>query len=148
MKPDSEDFTQLRRLLALKRHEQPPPGYFDRFSGEVLARIRAGDTGDAVEDAWFARFWALIEAKPVFAGAFGAALCVLLISGIVNTDEPDAVAAPLMSEHVTTAAPMPEQPVILVADQMSGPDLTTNPVESLEALFDLSPSVQPVLFGR
>jgi len=70
MNSESENFDQLRRLLALKRHEQPPPGYFDGFSGKVTARIRAGEQGEgAFERTWYYRCWKLLEAQPVFAGA-------------------------------------------------------------------------------
>src|SRR5262245_46927882 len=88
MNPDSENFEQLRRLLALKRHEQPPPGYFEGFSREVIVRIRTGDQGGRdYEGTWWQRFRALLEAKQVFAGAFGATVCVVLISGVLNSEK-------------------------------------------------------------
>src|SRR5580765_528 len=88
MNSENENFEQLRRMLAVKRHEQPPPGYFHNFSGQVIARIKAGERGDKIFDkSLLGRFWAMLEAKPVFAGAFGAAVCAVLISGIVNSEE-------------------------------------------------------------
>jgi hypothetical protein len=92
MTPDHEDFEQLRRLLALKRHEQPPPGYFNSFSQQVLARIRAGELGadTAPWERWLTsplqRLWLTFETKPVLAGVFGAAVCALLISGVVYSE--------------------------------------------------------------
>src|ERR1051326_8949810 len=87
MNPDSENFEALRRLLALKRHEVPPPGYFDKFSREVIARIKAGDDGERKPEGWIHRLWAALEAKPIFAGAFGAAVCTVLVSGILNSED-------------------------------------------------------------
>src|SRR5262245_44007362 len=116
MNSESENFEQLRRLLALKRHEIPPPGYFDRFSGQVMSRIRAGEQGEgAFERTWYFRFWKLIEAQPVFAGAFGAAICAVLISGIVNSEESSvATVGPIDVQ----AVPMPQAPAL--ADNASG----------------------------
>ncbi len=45
MNENNKNFDELKRLLKLKRHEIPPPGYFNNFSGEVISRIRAGETG-------------------------------------------------------------------------------------------------------
>jgi hypothetical protein len=91
MVPQQDDFQQLRRLLVLKRYEQPPPGYFNRFSGNVIARIRAGEhrlETNSVEDwfaqvPWLRRFWSMLDTKPVFAGAFGLGVCALLLAGLV-----------------------------------------------------------------
>jgi len=100
MYPDSENFDQLRRLLVLKRHEQPPPGYFHHFSVHVMARIEAGDRAEDSsslerflwEAPWLQRFWTALEAKPVFAGALGIAICAMLLAGVIYS-LPDSDAA-------------------------------------------------------
>ena len=80
-------------MLALKRHEQPPPGYFNHFSGQVVARIKAGERVDESvldrlfwEAPWIQRLWAALEAKPILAGAFGATVCGLLIFGVIYSE--------------------------------------------------------------
>src|ERR1041385_1827449 len=100
MKRDSEnenEFEAVRRLLALKRHEQPPPRYFNDFSSRVIARIEAGERAED-DVGWWQRFWAFMETKPAFSGAFGAAVCAVLISGMLATGE---------SEQVIGSAPAP-----------------------------------------
>jgi hypothetical protein len=89
MNPDSENFDSIRQLLALKRHEVPPPGYFDRFSRDVMARIKVGETGGAVgaDFSWFQRLLSMFDVKPVFAGAFGTAVCAFLISGVISSEQ-------------------------------------------------------------
>ena len=108
MSQNSQDFESLRRLLALKRHEQPPPGYFNHFSSQVIARIKAGDRAEenAVERLfweapWLQRLWAAIETKPILSGAFGAAVCALLIGGIIYSEKADV--QPFIPEAETTA---------------------------------------------
>ena len=110
---DSENFDQLRRLLALKRYEQPPPGYFQNFPGRVIARIRAGERAEessAVwrlfwEAPWLQRVWAAIETKPILAGAVGVAACLLLLAGVVySTENADSVPAPYVASQAMEAS--------------------------------------------
>jgi hypothetical protein len=109
MSPESENFEQLRRLLVLKRYEQPPPGYFHHFSREVIVRIKAGDKGESVtaawwswEGSWLQRAWAAVESRPALAGAFGVAVCGFFAAGALLTDNPDANA----DLQVANALPM------------------------------------------
>ena len=111
MNQDTENFEQLRRLLKLKRYEQPPPRYFSDFSSQVIARIKLGEQGEdsAVigrllwEAHWLQRIWAAFEAKPVLAGAFGLAMCAFLITGVIYSEKGDV--QPVALIPVTDAVP-------------------------------------------
>ena len=89
-----QDFEKLQRMLKLKRHEQPPPRFFNNFSTIVTARIRAGATDKKIETfedvvsqaPWLHRIWMAIEGRPAVSGLFAAAVCGLLIAGIYMVD--------------------------------------------------------------
>lgn len=142
MNGDPENFESLRRLLAWKRHEQPPPGYFNDFSRRVIARIETGEQG-ADRAGWFTwlqRFWLALQARPAFAGAFGAAVCAFLVVGMVGSEEapivtyrPDSVPGQVVlgtSAHSGSAADAPGGLPMLAP--------STNSQESLAALFNQS----------
>lgn len=92
---DSENFEQLRRLLAVKRHEQPPPGYFHSFSREVIVRIKAGELGDsetkwwAFDGSWLHWLWAGFERRPVLAGGVGLAFCGFFFAATLISESGD-----------------------------------------------------------
>ncbi|MDD5140352.1 MAG: hypothetical protein PHY43_08865 [Verrucomicrobiales bacterium] len=93
MNENDNNFESLRRLLAQKRHELPPPGYFNSFSGQIIARIRAGEAKSpltATETPWFLKLLQAFELKPAFAGAFASALSLLLVFGIIYAERPDS----------------------------------------------------------
>jgi hypothetical protein len=80
MKADPENFEAVRKLMALKRHEVPPPGYFERLSGTIIARIELGD-GNLT-------FWERIltdfTLRPAFAYAFVLAACGALATSVYS----------------------------------------------------------------
>jgi hypothetical protein len=78
---ETENFEKLRKLLTLKRHEQPPPRYFHNFSNNVLARLNASE-GDS-ESQWLLNFWHGLMQRPVLSGALGASAFGLLLFGLV-----------------------------------------------------------------
>ena len=139
---EQENFDSLRRLLALKRHEQPPPRYFQNFSGHVIARIRAGERVDrsgfweslSWEAPWLQRLWGSFESKPILAGALGMAVCGLLVSGIALSEK-------AVTPNVTTLTGTGSQmPVDIALQSTPNPQgLTTlgvAPDQSSTALFD------------
>ena len=154
MNENENNFESLRRLLALKRHEIPPPGYFNDFSRQVMSRIRAGETAESEEFAgssWLLRFLQVFEAKPAFVGAFASSLCLLLLLGIVYAERPDgtpktsllaSVAQPAVSLADATS------PVFSPSSVPTGLMVSTNPVLSLEPVASLfgqqNPLAQPV----
>lgn len=101
MSENDNNFEALRRLLALKRHEIPPPGYFEDFSGNVIARIRAGEGVQKLP--WLLRFLQVFEAKPAYPVALASSLCVLLLFGIVNVEQNPEIASPPWGKTDSTA---------------------------------------------
>jgi hypothetical protein len=115
MKPSSEHDDRLLKLLALKRHERPPPGYFEHFSSGIIARLNAGEGkqcgwwDDIFEEAlWLKRLWSAFEAKPVLAGTFGVVVCGLVVSGILYSqklDQASATSSPPVGQSLLTGTP-------------------------------------------
>lgn len=146
MNQDTENFDQLRILLKLKRYEQPPPGYFNRFSGQVIARIKLGERGEDSagierllwEAPWLQRIWAAFEAKPVLAGVFGLAVCGLLISGVIYSEKGDVQpvafipVAPSVANSAEVASAMAQYHPLLARPTPIEAS-STNPVSALQA---------------
>jgi hypothetical protein len=105
MSAESENFRELRRLLAVKRYEQPPPGYFNGFNRQVIARIEAGERGggDSLlevlfgQGSWLLRLWSSFGTKPILAGAFGITVCSVLIAGVAYSDRSDSGSVPTLA---------------------------------------------------
>ena len=95
MSPSQDDFGQLRRLLASKRYEQPPPGYFNHFSDRVIARIEVEEFSG--RSNWWDWLMEKLEAKPILACAYGMAVSSLLLVGFRFSDifDPNVAEAPL-----------------------------------------------------
>lgn len=81
MKPAPPDFSRLQKLLAVKRHEQPPPGYLDRLPGQITARLRA--EAAAAPEPWWRQLLASFHTKPAWAIAFSCLALGALTTGIL-----------------------------------------------------------------
>jgi len=138
MEDQGENFDQLRRLLTLKRHEVPPPGYFNRLPGKVINRIcmereakrRNAYTKFDAEAPWLTKLWRRLAGRPVFAGGFSAALCSLILAGIFLAEKPAQkpnpqaqrpVVNPFIADFGPGAAPVAmDKPSSLAATNLSG----------------------------
>lgn len=161
MNESEPNFESLRRLLALKRHETPPPGYFNNFSRQVIARVRAGEAEVLASPSeqlfgsisWWFKLLQSLETRPVFAGTFATMLCSLLLFGTITimAQRPESVSQAILQpppQDVTplvasATSPALSQPVnqFLIADN------STNPVVNFSSpSFGPSPALQPVGF--
>lgn len=142
-----EDFEQLRKLLKLKRYEQPPPRYFNDFSQRVIARLEAADSeraGFLTSDArWARRLVRMLEHNPIFAGGFGVAVCTLLIYGVLSFQYIDRTSVAMMGDdgnatHATLVSKVSSTPFTSSMD----PKLATN-IAGASPFGSLSLSAQP-----
>jgi hypothetical protein len=160
MNENENNFEALRRLLTLKRHEMPPPGFFNGFSDQVIARIRAGEAGNMHTAAkrvsgtsWLSNFLQLFEFKPAFAGAFASALCLLLIFGIVYADRPDSGPQPFLTNTDSSGASFAAVTPAAMPSENYAADLmaSNNPATSLQPVASFlgseSAFAQPVSFS-
>ena len=157
MNESENDFESLRRALALKRHEIPPPGYFNDFSRHVISRIRAGEVEQPTMFAlpsWLLSFFQILDAKPAYVGSIACSLCLLLLFGIVYVERPDATLKPTV--FATMSAPSlslaeANGSDLAVSPQPTGLMVTTNPVLSLQPAASVfgqpSPLAQPQTVG-
>lgn len=75
-----QDTRNLLRLLALKRHESPPPGFFNRLPNRVLVNIRAGS--EINEAPWWNRLWDSLIREPMVASSYSALAMGGLLFGV------------------------------------------------------------------
>ena len=163
MSANQEEFDALRRLLAIKKYEQPPPGYFDRLSGDIKARLRSGehqqqdwwqDLGE--EAGWLQRFLGLLNARPAIAGAFGMLICGFTLAGIYFSQSPgeggDSMASTAGGTEILQAGNSfaLTQPRTLLEGNSTNPVLNApQPILPGKSLFDqigAGSSVQPVSY--
>ena len=83
METEHDQFSDLRKLLTLKKYEQPPPRYFQEFSSKVISRIEAGEATAIV--TWRQRLGLDFDFKPALIGAFGVIVCGLLLIGVITS---------------------------------------------------------------
>ena len=126
-----EEFVALRKLLKLKRHEQPPPRFFNEFSRHVLdgreaerEKPRAGSL--LAEAPWLVRLMRRLETNSLLAGGFATGVCALLLGGIVYSESADGV--------VDASTPMGDQ-ASLKADTIGGVSVTPVVETSTNAVF-------------
>ncbi len=85
---NSENFEALRKLMALKRHEVPPPGYFNRLSGSIISRIERGEG----KLTFLERISVEFTIRPAFAYAFAIAACGALTTSLYSVRTQSAAA--------------------------------------------------------
>jgi hypothetical protein len=121
MNSSPDDFQELRRLLALKRHEQPPPGYFGYLPDKIQMRIERDDLSE--HSTWWEWLVRKLDAQPILAGAYAFAISGLMLLGfklsqdlqheantgglLLNTLDPNAIQpSSMVQKHFANPAPL------------------------------------------
>jgi hypothetical protein len=150
-----DNFSELQSLLKLKRHEQPPPRFFDHLSHGVLDRLR-GPEG-LRQQTLFSVLGLDFGLKSILFYSLGVAGCLLAVSGLTYqlvkgpspVVDPATAAGPLLNPPRDLAAPSPG--VLAVETPPEGAGTSTNPVLSTEGVaFPIDPvklKTKPASFG-
>ena len=149
MNENENNFEGVRRLLKLKQHEIPPPGYFPNFSDQVISRIRAGEAGgsqtftERLESVapWLVNFLQIFETKPGLIGAVATSLCLLLTIGVVMGERTDNASKTILptaefASAGASSASITAPPLVVAADS-TGIVASTNTATSLQPVSTL-----------
>jgi hypothetical protein len=79
MNSDPNDFEALCKLIALKRHEQPPPGYFSRLPDRIAARLERGEGRLSIWEKFLSPF----IFRPAFVYGFSLAALGALTTSVI-----------------------------------------------------------------
>ena len=97
MNAPSDNFEPLRKLLEIKRHEVPPPRYFETFSTRVIARL---ETAEAARNlSWWQRWGLAFDLKPAVVCGFAVVVCGVFSVGVIagtQWKQPHQFAGPAM----------------------------------------------------
>ena len=120
MNESEEQYESVRRVLVLKRYENPPPGYFNHFSDRVIARIESETV--VIEGSWWRRLALAFDAKPIVAGAYSMGLGGLLFVGLslVHVYEQEKVENQAAANPWTVPAPVE---TVAASTQLAGSSL-------------------------
>jgi len=83
MKPEHSSQDELQRVLALKRHEQPPRKFFKGFAEKVMDRLQNPEPPP--EPTLMQRLGLDLDTKPVLICLSGLAVCGLLAYGLISS---------------------------------------------------------------
>jgi len=135
MNSSPEDFRDLRRLLALKRHEQPPPGYFHYLPDKVAMRIEREDLSEY--STWWEWLVEKLDAQPVLAGAYAFAISGLMLLGFKVSQDVQNEAAASPGWLATTIDPYTLEPGPRIQSVFGNPAelIYFNETTSTEAVF-------------
>jgi hypothetical protein len=103
MNPDLEKFETLRKLMALKRHEQPPPEYLNELHDRIITRIEHGEGQLNLWDKLSAHF----SLRPSLACAFGLTVCGALGMSALYMVKQEMTQAADSSSGLTVKGPVP-----------------------------------------
>jgi len=102
MNAQPENFDRLQKLLALKRHEQPPPGYFENLSSRISDRIE--QQREIARFPWWRKL-AVFDLKPAMVCATGVIVCGLLAAGVITSLQVNNTAVASPAQVVYTGQP-------------------------------------------
>lgn len=118
-----DEFDAVKKLLALKRHEEPPPGYFDRLPGEIRARIAHAQ---ANPEPWWRRWTEAWDLSPALATSYAAVAVVVVLGGVWFSKQAGNPAGPQVATTPATPADT-NQPGTLIASNAAPPGLFGTP---------------------
>lgn len=143
MNSDQENFEALRKLLSLKKYEQPPPRYFSELPSRIWVRIeREGQT----TSFWARLFSPNFGLSPALAYSFGLLACGTLVFGIgysLKNESGQTANGSIANENLLMTAPglAAKASELNLSNYQAMQLASTNPVMNSEPLPSLFNSV-------